>query len=249
MDPIIRIDNVHNMDLIGDVHGCYSELISLIIKLGYIITENGLISSTPEGRTLVFVGDFADRGPEPVKVLRFVMDAIGKGMALSVRGNHDDKLLRKLSGRNVEVKEDLKETLRMIDEEGNNFKADLLEFLLNLPCQLILDDNNLLIAHAGMPEKFQGVESKQAKAFAFYGIPTGKSDLNGRPIRWDWAKVYMGKRAVVYGHSIVKDVFWRNNTINVDTGCFETGILTAVRWPERNTVSNFNNTIITQKVY
>jgi protein phosphatase len=43
--------------------------------------------------------------------------------------------------------------------------------------------------------------------------------------------------SVVYGHTPHRATEWRNNTINVDTGCVHGGHLTAVRWPERDVVS------------
>lgn len=44
-------------DIIGDIHGCRSELETLLAKLGYVDGHH------PEGRTAVFVGDLVDRGP------------------------------------------------------------------------------------------------------------------------------------------------------------------------------------------
>ena len=44
-------------DLVGDVHGCRSELYTLLDRLGW----SG--QAHPEGRTAVFVGDLVDRGP------------------------------------------------------------------------------------------------------------------------------------------------------------------------------------------
>ena len=49
------------LDIIGDIHGCYDELQSLINKLGYSF-ESGL-PIHQDGRQLAFVGDAMDRGP------------------------------------------------------------------------------------------------------------------------------------------------------------------------------------------
>ncbi len=80
-------------DVIGDIHGCSSELEALLAKLGY---EDG---RHPEGRTAVFVGDLVDRGPDSPGVLRRVMDMVASGDALCVPGNHENKLGRWLNGR------------------------------------------------------------------------------------------------------------------------------------------------------
>ena len=96
MDMIYEKLDTDRIDVIGDIHGCFSELAALLRKLGYDVGEDGLVRGAPEGRTLVFLGDFTDRGPEPVKVLRLVMDAVNSGLARSVRGNHEEKILQKL---------------------------------------------------------------------------------------------------------------------------------------------------------
>ena len=94
-----------------------------------------------------------------------------------------------------------------------------------------------MVAHAGLPERFQGRISERVRVLVFYGETTGGEDQYGHPERIDWAADYHGAAAVVYGHTPHRETDWRNNTINVDTGCVHGGRLTAVRWPERAIVS------------
>lgn len=96
-------------DIIGDVHGCRSELTELLIRLGY--TRSDAAWSHPEGRRAVFLGDLVDRGPDSPGVLGLVMDMVASGNALCVQGNHDNKLERKLAGRDVKVNHGMAETL------------------------------------------------------------------------------------------------------------------------------------------
>jgi protein phosphatase len=56
-------------------------------------------------------------------------------------------------------------------------------------------------------------------------------------VRVNWAKDYRGKALVVHGHTPVTEPVWLNNTVNIDTGCVYGGHLTALRYPERETVS------------
>ncbi len=91
-------------DIIGDVHGCYDELLELIKLLGYQKTEEHLFHT--DGRQLVFVGDYIDRGPKSLEVLDFVR-SYG---CLVVLGNHDDKLRRALVGNSVNMKHGLQAT-------------------------------------------------------------------------------------------------------------------------------------------
>ena len=62
-------------DLIGDIHDCLPELLSLLSGLGYAVNEE-LEVVRPAGRTLVFLGDLTDRGPDSPGVLRLVMSTV-----------------------------------------------------------------------------------------------------------------------------------------------------------------------------
>jgi protein phosphatase len=61
-------------DIVGDVHGCIDELLELMERLGYAVSQaNGEYAVEPPlGRKLVFVGDLVDRGPGTPEVLRLV---------------------------------------------------------------------------------------------------------------------------------------------------------------------------------
>ncbi len=90
-------------DVIGDVHGCRSELETLLDTLGYAITRDSegraVDAAHPEGRRAVLVGDLVDRGPDTPGVLRLAMGMVRAGHAFVVSGNHEAKLVRALSAQ------------------------------------------------------------------------------------------------------------------------------------------------------
>ena len=188
----------------------------------------------PEGRRLAFVGDLVDRGPGVVEVLRLVM---GLPDAIVVPGNHDMKLVRALDGRKVQVTHGLGESLEQLRDEPEEFRAAVRAYLHGLVSHAVLDGGRLVVAHAGMPERYQGRGSGRVREFALFGETTGETDEFGLPIRGAWAVDYRGSATVVYGHTPVPEPEWLNNTINIDTGCVFGGKLTALRWPERELVS------------
>ncbi len=234
-----RRDEKAPFDLIGDVHGCYDELIELLAKLGYAPNEDGVYAH-PEGRRLVFLGDLVDRGNKVVETVRLAMAMVAAGTALCVPGNHDDKLKRALQGKNVTVAHGLAESLAQIralpEEEREQFKKDYIAFTDGLVSHAWLDGGNLCAAHAGMKEEYIGRASGRVREFALYGETTGESDEFGLPVRYAWASDYRGKTSVVYGHTPVVEADWLNNTINLDTGCVFGGKLSALRYPEREIV-------------
>ena len=102
-----RRDLTGPFDIVGDVHGCASELRTLLTELGWELDVRRRRPRgrrpPPEGRTALFVGDLVDRGPDTPGVLRLVMGMVAAGTALCVSGNHEAKLVRALKGANVRV--------------------------------------------------------------------------------------------------------------------------------------------------
>lgn len=226
-------------DIIGDIHGCYEDLIALLGKLGYRIEpdQDGPRVIPPEGRKAIFLGDLVDRGPQIPAVLRLVMRMVAEGTALCVPGNHDMKLVRKLKGRDVQLTHGLADSVQQLEQESPEFKQRTIKFLDDLVSHYVLDDGKLVVAHAGMKEEMQGRGSGKVRDFALYGETTGETDEYGLPVRYNWAAEYRGKAMVVYGHTPVAEPEWLNRTINIDTGCVFGGHLTALRYPEREIVA------------
>ncbi|MDF9794984.1 protein phosphatase [Catalinimonas alkaloidigena] len=231
-------------DIIGDIHGCYEELVALLGKLGYVLENTqdngsnfGLEVSSPEGRKVIFLGDFVDRGPASPAVLKLVMNMVRAKVAYCVPGNHDMKLQKYLKGKNVQLKHGLEKTVKQLSSESEEFRMEVKEFLYSLVSHYVFDDGKLAVAHAGIKEEMQGRGSGAVRAFCMYGETTGEIDEFGLPVRYDWASEYRGKAMVVYGHTPVPEAQWLNRTIDIDTGCVFGGKLTALRYPEEELVS------------
>jgi protein phosphatase len=235
-------------DIIGDIHGCYDELVKLLAKLGYAYHLDSDKAVNCPGRQAVFVGDLTDRGPKSQAVLDLVMEMVKHGTGLCVLGNHDDKLRRYLKGNKVRINNGLQSTIDQINEcqqysptgphdRRRVSRSQVVKFLEGLPIQLVLDDGNLVVAHAGLKERYHGIFNKKSKSKALYGETTGEVDSKGFPVRKDWAASYTGKAVVVHGHVRGDEVRIQNNVYNVDTSCVYGGKLTALRYPELEVVS------------
>ena len=229
-----RRDLAGPFDLIGDVHGCFDELLALLEQLGYQLGQRVL---PPPGRKAVFVGDLVDRGPGIAGVLALVMGMVAEGTALSVAGNHDNKLMRQMQGRNVRLSHGLQESVTQLAHETPEFRAQVLAFLSGLPGHYVLDGGRLVVAHGGLKETMHGRDDGAVREFSLYGATTGETDALGLPVRLNWAADYHGPALVVYGHTPVPEPLWQNNTVNIDTGCVFGGRLTALRYPEREVVA------------
>ncbi|MBS4172060.1 bis(5'-nucleosyl)-tetraphosphatase PrpE [Bacillus sp. FJAT-49736] len=227
------------IDIIGDIHGCFSEFQQLTLKLGYVWDEG--IPVHPSKRKLGFVGDLTDRGSDSLKVMETVYQLWKKQLAYYVPGNHCNKLYRYFLGNKVQITHGLETTVAELsvctEEERNYFRDIFLELYENSPLYLQLNQNKLVIAHAGIREDYIGKINSKVKTFVLYGDITGEKHEDGSPVRRDWAKKYHGKATIVYGHTPVSEPRFVGNTVNIDTGAVFGGKLTALRYPEMEIVS------------
>ncbi len=140
-----------NYDLIGDIHGHADELIALLNKIDYSLV-NGVYRH-PD-RTVIFLGDYIDRGPQIRETLRIVKRMVDAGNAIAIMGNHEYNALaysmkdekgndiRPHSDKNVKQHKHTLEQFNGYEGEWNQY----LEWFTTLP--LFLDFDNFRAVHA-----------------------------------------------------------------------------------------------------
>lgn len=227
-------------DIMGDIHGCFQEFKTLTTKLGYN-WDSGL-PIHPEKRQLAFVGDITDRGPASLQMIEIVWELVIKQkQAYYAPGNHCNKLYRFFLGRNVTIAHGLETTVAEYKALSSNEQAIIKHKFIDLyeqsPLYHILDNNQLIVCHAGIRQDYIGRADKKVQTFVLYGDITGEKHPDGSPVRRDWAQNYTGNAWIVYGHTPVKEPRFVNHTVNIDTGAVFGGKLTGLRYPEMETIS------------
>lgn len=87
--PMIRsVDEYAAVNLIGDVHGCYTALISLLEQLGGSAESDYLCP----GELYIFLGDYLDRGLENAQTLEYLMHIAPLKNVVVLDGNHEKAL-------------------------------------------------------------------------------------------------------------------------------------------------------------
>ena len=123
-------------DFIGDIHGEYGQLITLLEKLSY--RPHGASWTHPDGRKVCFLGDYVDRGPRILEVLKLIKNMVDSGDAYAIMGNHEFNLiswhtpLTEGSARRCRPESkryQLIESLKQLGEEDNNW----IDWLRTLP--------------------------------------------------------------------------------------------------------------------
>lgn len=224
---------VGGFDIIGDIHGMASTLETLLRRTGHM-DEQGAVRPHPEGRRLVFLGDYVDRGPENRRAVEIVREAMRHG-ALGVLGNHDFKWMRWLQGRDVEIKGGLEVTVAELADTTPEWRADTAAWLEGLQTHLVLDGGRLVVAHAGLDEKLHGRMTPGATSMALYGKPIkGGTELDpdGYPLAEDWAAQYSGAATVVHGHVVHPEPRELNGVHAIDGGAVFGGSLIMMHYPE-----------------
>ncbi len=134
------------LDIVGDIHGELAALQALLAVLGY--RADG---SHADRRSLVFVGDLCDRGPDSPGVIRFVAELVAAGRAQCVLGNHELSLLRgapkPANGWFFAGDHDRADGKFLHSRQASAAeREDILGFLASLP--LALEREDLRVVHA-----------------------------------------------------------------------------------------------------
>jgi diadenosine tetraphosphatase ApaH/serine/threonine PP2A family protein phosphatase len=245
--PHPRIHNhldVERCDVIGDVHGCYDELAELLVTLGHEDLLDPEIPPAGSDRkpSVIFVGDIVDRGDKIVQSLSLVHRLCRRGHALAVVGNHDDRFLRWLSGRKVQIRHGLEQTVdefrALKKREQREWGKELIDFFSALPWALRIDEGRAIVAHAAWHAELHDEPSfDKLRSYTLYGPTTGRTTPEGFPERIDWAPDYHGPELVIFGHQVYDAPYLHEHAIGIDTGCVFGGALTALRYPTLEIVS------------
>jgi diadenosine tetraphosphatase ApaH/serine/threonine PP2A family protein phosphatase len=198
--------------VIGDVHGCYFELIALLDEI-----------EVRRDDRLVFVGDLITKGPANREVVEFFRH---RRNCESVLGNHEHLLLQHYRGQTVKLKPTHR---RAIEELGNDF-GDFMELASKFP--LYTDLSEFVVVHAGI-RPGRPIDKQKAEDLTQLRTLNGKRGEAGTP----WFERYRGKKTVIFGHWVFNTPMVRKNAVGLDTGCVYGGALTAIILPERRLVS------------
>jgi serine/threonine protein phosphatase 1 len=202
---------------IGDIHGCNSLLKRLLDR----------IRIDPFTDTLVFIGDYLDRGPEVREVIGTLLDLKETCPNLiCLRGNHesmfldyylegwDEELFLENGGQNTL---DSYGISRVDVRKGIGFPENHLRFLTSLPLSHEIDE--YFFVHAGLRP---GIALADQSSEDLLWIRHEFIDAS-----WDFG------RTIVFGHTPLSKPLLEKNKIGIDTGAVYGGRLTCVELPSR----------------
>jgi serine/threonine protein phosphatase 1 len=213
---------------VGDVHGCYRELYTLERK----IIEDA--AALPGRKLMIMLGDYIDRGPDSANVLEHLAAPPPAGFErICLAGNHETALLDYLEGRlardlwlasggeptlrsyGIDISRigSLYGSAQIDDVVRAGIPAEHVEFLRGLP--IMVHAPGIVFVHAGIRP----------------GVPLEEQDENDLLfIRSEFfERANQLDTFVVHGHTPVPIPQKAGRRLNIDTGAYRSGRLTAIR--------------------
>lgn len=230
----VEFSNNQKIFAIGDIHGCSEELEELLEKIK-------LDGKLKKSDVLVFLGDYVDRGPYSRKVIeKLILVKKEYPNAYFLRGNHEDMILdflgfggnygsfcivngAKLFFKDYGIEDfyfwdNLDQVSIKYPETSESISKripkDHLKFLLETEHGLVSED--YILVHAGI-DPWEKLENQTSEELLWI-----------REMFLNWP--HSEQQVIVHGHTITDNPYYDEDrkTINIDTGCFQGGLLTAV---------------------
>lgn len=191
--------------IIGDIHGCFDELVELVEKAGVGADD-----------LLVSVGDLVDRGPRPREVVEFFR---GRPNSVVVMGNHERKHVRGIFSYAQEI-------TRL--QAGAGY-GEMVEWMAGLP--YYFENKHVRVVHAAM---VPGVAPAEQRAEILCGSTRGERELRELFPEGYWHEHYTDDKPVVFGHHVTGDepLVRDGRVFGLDTGACHGGYLTAISLPD-----------------
>ncbi|MFY8094261.1 MAG: metallophosphoesterase family protein [Niveispirillum sp.] len=215
---------------VGDIHGESALMEQLVDR----IVQDAATAGAGKAATIIFLGDYIDRGPDSQGVLERLSGPPPAGVAWRfLRGNHEQALLDFLTdpeGAAAWLRFGGVETLAsygvlappgtldprrlqaLAAQLGERLPPRHLDFLRG--CEMMAVIGDYAFVHAGIDP---ALPLDQQLPEDLLWIREGFID---RPVR--------GKHVIVHGHTVVETPLIEGNRIAIDTGAYATGRLTAL---------------------
>jgi predicted kinase len=220
--PFQAARNIHlegDMIVIGDVHGCYDQLIELLTKLDAL--KDDVIDKT---KNVVFVGDLVDKGPKSEAVVDFILPNVVAGNCHVVIGNHENYLIKRWAGDTG---------LKYFDSHslGTGFRQKLQEICLRGYSYVCGD--HCVVTHSPSSTINLTKDSKSKEMRNLRHSCLTKEELAAKLVEMAAPRTkYFPKH--IFGHIEFAKPYENKGMIGIDTGAVSGGRLTAIKLSDEN---------------
>ena len=236
-----------NIFVIGDIHGCLNQLISIHDQIF------NYKNYKKEEDLLIYIGDYIDRGPKSKQVIDQILQLKNKEIkTIFLMGNHEEMMINFLFNKINNLENWL---INGADQTFKSYDIEVVEFIKDGFEDHIIDKlRKVLIeklgnGHLNFFKNLQLTFSVAQYLFVHAGVDPKKNLTDQSKQDYLWArsdeffhKDFKAEKIIVHGHTPEKNVVNFPYRINVDTGCFFSGKLSCVCLNDVNKERNFINT-------
>lgn len=214
---------------VGDIHGCYEQLMEALEKIKF----------NPDVDRLISVGDLVNRGPDSVKCLNLLKET----WFHAVFGNHEDMMIKSFRHE--------WSTYNYVQNGGKWFfhlpyeEQEQLVLLADAKMALVIEvetDIGIIgVIHANAPDDWQ----------KYHRLNNDEDFFDDNLVEdtiWGRRRIYGGQDGrvngidyVIVGHTPVEDVTVLDNIVYIDTGAVYDGSLTIL---SVNEVANYASKVV-----
>lgn len=207
--------------IIGDIHGHFDKLTRLFDKIKKHITIDD---------SIIFLGDYIDRGPRSYDVIEFLIDIKKKYRIICLKGNHEELFLNYLNGKDASafLYNGGRATVHSYEEAIGKMSLPEDHKIFFNSLQLYYETTDFIAVHAGL---------RPGRPFA------KQSEKDMLWIREEfYLQHYSWHKLIVFGHTasttitgIPYEIYDDpvKNIICIDTGAAYGGRLTCLRLPDK----------------
>jgi len=205
---------------IGDIHGCLSPLRLLVERL-------------PAGETLIFLGDYIDRGPYSAGVVRFLRRLAKDRPCRFLMGNHEDLMRTAIADPDAIG-------LWLANGGGATLKSyglDAREWALTPDRGAFLgqdraffdalewyaEDEQSIFVHAGIDPQEPDLTRQKPQVLLWIREPFFKNAA-----LWKGKQIFFGHTPTLGMGLPPGEIFQDQRLYGIDTGCVYGGVLTAI---------------------
>ena len=199
--------------IVGDIHGCFDELMSLLKKIDYDKSKHRLI----------LAGDVIARGPYSLKVLEWIRE----NSIEVVLGNNEYEFLHSVETRTF-ISRSIKNLAQEMGEKVNQWA----DWMRTWP--IYIEEDGFLVVHAGLVPNKHPKDTDMMDLIHIRTWDHGKASSGTQGIPWH--DLYEDEKLVVYGHWAMQGLKIKENSIGLDSGCVYGKHLSGVWLPERTIV-------------
>ena len=199
---------------VGDIHGCYEQLMEALEKIKF----------NPDVDRLISVGDLVDRGPDSVKCLNLLKEL----WFHAVSGNHEDMMIKSFRREwptHNYIQNGGKWFFHLPYEEQEQLVL-LADTKMPLVIEVETDIGTIGVIHANAPDDWQKYHQLNDDEDFFDDALVEDTIWGRRRIYGNQSGRVKGIDYVVVGHTPVEDVTVLENIVYIDTGAVYNNSLT-----------------------